>query len=134
LAGVPRGHRARLRGTRPGGGARTELIPRRYVRPPPVCLLAPLPRCEAGRAGTSRNAVPHRSPPTRSPPDAHPAKESSAVMDDRDQRSRDAADAVHVPVLLERVLTLLAPALADRPAVAVDATLGLGGHAAALLA
>lgn len=40
---------------------------------------------------------------------------------------------VHVPVLLDRVLTLLAPALADRPAVAVDATLGLGGHAEALL-
>jgi 16S rRNA (cytosine1402-N4)-methyltransferase len=42
-------------------------------------------------------------------------------------------DAVHVPVLLERVLALLGPALADRPAVAVDATLGLGGHAEALL-
>jgi 16S rRNA (cytosine1402-N4)-methyltransferase len=54
-------------------------------------------------------------------------------MDDRDEPPRDAAGAVHVPVLLDRVLTLLAPALADRPAVAVDATLGLGGHAAALL-
>jgi 16S rRNA (cytosine1402-N4)-methyltransferase len=40
----------------------------------------------------------------------------------------------HVPVLLERVLALLGPAIADRPAVAVDATLGLGGHAEALLA
>jgi 16S rRNA (cytosine1402-N4)-methyltransferase len=47
---------------------------------------------------------------------------------------RDAATADHEPVLLARVLALLAPALADRPAVAVDATLGLGGHAAALLA
>jgi 16S rRNA (cytosine1402-N4)-methyltransferase len=37
-------------------------------------------------------------------------------------------------VLLPRVAQLLAPALADRPAVLVDATLGLGGHAAALLA
>jgi 16S rRNA (cytosine1402-N4)-methyltransferase len=37
-------------------------------------------------------------------------------------------------VLLPRVTELLAPALADRPAVLVDATLGLGGHAAALLA
>jgi 16S rRNA (cytosine1402-N4)-methyltransferase len=54
-------------------------------------------------------------------------------MDDRDETPRDAASAVHVPVLLERVLGLLAPALADRPAVAVDATLGLGGHAEALL-
>jgi 16S rRNA (cytosine1402-N4)-methyltransferase len=40
----------------------------------------------------------------------------------------------HVPVLLERVLALLSPAIADRPAVVVDATLGLGGHAEALLA
>ena len=41
---------------------------------------------------------------------------------------------MHVPVLLDRVLALLAPAIADRPAVVVDATLGLGGHAEALLA
>ncbi|GAB3906056.1 16S rRNA (cytosine(1402)-N(4))-methyltransferase RsmH [Kibdelosporangium lantanae] len=39
----------------------------------------------------------------------------------------------HVPVLLERVLALFAPALTARPAVLVDATLGLGGHSAALL-
>jgi 16S rRNA (cytosine1402-N4)-methyltransferase len=41
--------------------------------------------------------------------------------------------AEHVPVLLERVLELLAPAVADRPAVLVDATVGLGGHSDALL-
>lgn len=40
----------------------------------------------------------------------------------------------HVPVLLDRVAELLAPALEGRRAVYVDATLGLGGHAAALLA
>ncbi len=39
----------------------------------------------------------------------------------------------HEPVLLDRVLALFAPALAERPAVLVDATLGLGGHADALL-
>ncbi|MDP9398107.1 MAG: 16S rRNA (cytosine(1402)-N(4))-methyltransferase RsmH [Actinomycetota bacterium] len=39
----------------------------------------------------------------------------------------------HVPVMLERVLALLAPAVQDVPAVVVDATLGLGGHSAALL-
>ena len=44
------------------------------------------------------------------------------------------AGARHVPVLLPRVTELLDPALRDRPAVLVDATLGLGGHAAALLA
>ena len=50
-----------------------------------------------------------------------------------DERSADDAGARHVPVLLERVLGLLAPAVADRPATVVDATLGLGGHAEALL-
>jgi 16S rRNA (cytosine1402-N4)-methyltransferase len=42
---------------------------------------------------------------------------------------------LHVPVLLETSLDLLAPALErDRPTTVVDATLGLGGHAEALLA
>ncbi|HEX7306953.1 16S rRNA (cytosine(1402)-N(4))-methyltransferase RsmH [Lentzea sp.] len=39
----------------------------------------------------------------------------------------------HVPVLLDRVLELLAPALEGRPAVVVDTTLGMGGHSDALL-
>lgn len=39
----------------------------------------------------------------------------------------------HVPVLLERCLALLAPALERPGAVVVDATLGLGGHSEALL-
>ncbi|HEX2129925.1 MAG TPA: 16S rRNA (cytosine(1402)-N(4))-methyltransferase RsmH, partial [Actinophytocola sp.] len=41
--------------------------------------------------------------------------------------------AAHVPVLLDRVLELFEPALARESAVLVDATLGLGGHADALL-
>jgi 16S rRNA (cytosine1402-N4)-methyltransferase len=41
---------------------------------------------------------------------------------------------MHVPVMLERCLELLAPALAVPDAVHVDATLGLGGHAEAVLA
>ncbi|MBV9291887.1 MAG: 16S rRNA (cytosine(1402)-N(4))-methyltransferase RsmH [Frankiales bacterium] len=41
---------------------------------------------------------------------------------------------MHEPVLRDRVLELLAPALDGRPAVLVDATVGLGGHAAGLLA
>jgi 16S rRNA (cytosine1402-N4)-methyltransferase len=53
-------------------------------------------------------------------------------MDDR-HGSDGEAPAAHVPVMLERVLALLAPAVADRHAVVVDATLGLGGHAEALL-
>jgi 16S rRNA (cytosine1402-N4)-methyltransferase len=39
----------------------------------------------------------------------------------------------HVPVLLTRTLELLAPAVSAPDAVVVDATLGLGGHSAALL-
>jgi 16S rRNA (cytosine1402-N4)-methyltransferase len=39
----------------------------------------------------------------------------------------------HVPVLLERCVALLAPALTAPDAVVVDCTLGMGGHAEALL-
>ena len=39
----------------------------------------------------------------------------------------------HVPVLLDRVVALLAPALDHPGAVLVDATLGLGGHTEAVL-
>ena len=39
----------------------------------------------------------------------------------------------HIPVLLERTIELLAPALERPGAVLVDATLGLGGHAEAFL-
>lgn len=41
--------------------------------------------------------------------------------------------AKHEPVLLERCLELLVPALAGDGAVCVDATLGLGGHSEAIL-
>jgi 16S rRNA (cytosine1402-N4)-methyltransferase len=40
----------------------------------------------------------------------------------------------HLPVMRERVLALLAPSLAAPDAIVVDATVGLGGHADALLA
>jgi 16S rRNA (cytosine1402-N4)-methyltransferase len=39
----------------------------------------------------------------------------------------------HVPVLLDRVVALVAPALDHPGSVLVDATLGLGGHTAAIL-
>ena len=39
----------------------------------------------------------------------------------------------HVPVLLDRVVALLQPALAAEGAVLVDCTLGLGGHSEAVL-
>nr|WP_216628607.1 16S rRNA (cytosine(1402)-N(4))-methyltransferase RsmH [Actinopolyspora erythraea] len=39
----------------------------------------------------------------------------------------------HLPVLLERTVELFEPALRDRRATVLDATLGMGGHAEALL-
>lgn len=42
-------------------------------------------------------------------------------------------NSLHVPVMLERCLELLAPALERPGAVLVDGTLGLGGHAEAFL-
>ncbi|GAA0942415.1 16S rRNA (cytosine(1402)-N(4))-methyltransferase RsmH [Nonomuraea longicatena] len=44
------------------------------------------------------------------------------------------SEAGHIPVMLERVLELLAPALGGPRPVVVDANLGLGGHTEALLA
>ncbi len=46
----------------------------------------------------------------------------------------DAGVPAHVPVLLERCVGLLAPALTGPEAVVVDCTLGMGGHSEALLA
>ncbi len=40
---------------------------------------------------------------------------------------------IHTPVLLDRCVELLAPALREDGAVLVDATLGMGGHSEALL-
>lgn len=40
---------------------------------------------------------------------------------------------VHVPVLLERIVALVAPALEQSGSVLVDATVGLGGHTEAVL-
>ena len=42
-------------------------------------------------------------------------------------------DALHTPVMLERCLELLGPALTGPGAVLIDGTLGLGGHAEAFL-
>jgi 16S rRNA (cytosine1402-N4)-methyltransferase len=52
----------------------------------------------------------------------------------RDEAPGPSREPVHVPVLLERVTELLAPACAADGAVLVDATLGLAGHALAMLA
>ena len=42
-------------------------------------------------------------------------------------------DRIHTPVMLERTIALLAPAIAADDAVLVDATLGMGGHSRAFL-
>ncbi len=43
------------------------------------------------------------------------------------------ASDIHIPVLRERIVELLTPALSQPGSVCVDATVGLGGHAAAIL-
>ena len=50
-----------------------------------------------------------------------------------EQHEAPSGDFRHVPVLADRVGALLAPSLAGEAPVLVDATLGLGGHALALL-
>ncbi|QNE33919.1 16S rRNA (cytosine(1402)-N(4))-methyltransferase RsmH [Leifsonia shinshuensis] len=45
----------------------------------------------------------------------------------------DMTDDIHTPVLLERCIELLGPALQEPGAVFVDATLGMGGHSAGVL-
>jgi len=47
--------------------------------------------------------------------------------------SQKPIDQIHAPVMLQRCLEVLAPALEGKPAVFVDGTLGLGGHSLAFL-
>jgi 16S rRNA (cytosine1402-N4)-methyltransferase len=51
-------------------------------------------------------------------------------MNDRFDGSREFE---HLPVMSDRVVALLAPALQEPGAILVDATLGLGGHSSAIL-
>ena len=59
---------------------------------------------------------------------AHAASQHSS------RSSRVDPSELHVPVMLDRCLELLAPVAEAADAVIVDATLGLGGHTSALLA
>ncbi|MDF9716549.1 MULTISPECIES: 16S rRNA (cytosine(1402)-N(4))-methyltransferase RsmH [unclassified Nocardioides] len=54
-------------------------------------------------------------------------------MTDAGREDAAAAPHAHVPVLVDRVVELLAPALATEGAVLVDCTLGMGGHSEAVL-
>ena len=51
-----------------------------------------------------------------------------------ESHSLESASSRHVPVMLDRVLELLAPPLTGNGTVFVDATLGMAGHAQAVLA
>ncbi|TDQ52593.1 16S rRNA (cytosine(1402)-N(4))-methyltransferase RsmH [Actinorugispora endophytica] len=55
------------------------------------------------------------------------------VPGDGARTHREAPEPSHVPVMLDRILDVLAPALSGPGAVVVDGTLGLGGHSEALL-
>jgi 16S rRNA (cytosine1402-N4)-methyltransferase len=59
--------------------------------------------------------------------------ENTAGEQARLDAARSGADPLHVPVMLDRIVELLAPALERPGAVLVDGTLGLGGHSEALL-
>src|SRR5690606_4661852 len=73
--------------------------------------------------------------PSAAVPDA-PSPVSGDAGWESDPRARShctSMNVLHVPVLLERCLELLARALAAPAAAVVDPTLGLGGHAEAML-
>ncbi|MDI2126181.1 16S rRNA (cytosine(1402)-N(4))-methyltransferase RsmH [Yinghuangia seranimata] len=66
---------------------------------------------------------------TAAPPPANPGGDPRGTDPEADGETH-----AHVPVLLDRCVNLLAPALDGKPgAVVVDATLGMGGHSEALL-
>ena len=67
------------------------------------------------------------------PTAADPAAQTTASAPPASRgEERDAAD-LHTPVLLQRCVDLLAPALQAPGSVYVDATLGMGGHSEAVL-
>ncbi|MFE1169000.1 16S rRNA (cytosine(1402)-N(4))-methyltransferase RsmH [Nocardiopsis sp. NPDC058789] len=69
-------------------------------------------------------------------PDRDGSADQGATQDDiaaRVRAARAGIDPSHVPVMLDRIVELLAPALSRPGAVFVDGTLGLGGHSEALL-
>jgi 16S rRNA (cytosine1402-N4)-methyltransferase len=57
----------------------------------------------------------------------------TTMKDDSEKKQVRPTEERHLPVLLERCVELLAPAIERDGAVLVDATLGMGGHSLALL-
>lgn len=70
-----------------------------------------------------------------SPQTAHPTPDTaeSTTQQPTEPTSTDQIGRLHIPVMRDRILELLTPALTEPGAVVVDCTLGMGGHALALL-
>src|SRR5215470_16752530 len=85
-----------------------------------------------GLPPTRRQAGSHGAPPGRRR-GTGTAAEPAAARRIGEGLGMSAPGGGHRPVLLDRVLALLAPALDRAGAVLVDATLGRAGHAQALL-
>ncbi|MCV7314120.1 16S rRNA (cytosine(1402)-N(4))-methyltransferase RsmH [Mycolicibacillus parakoreensis] len=109
----------------------------------PARVAWPLPEPALTYFPNARSAISDRDLATGAGPRDH-AEEPPAQPVRRVRRAGaamtdtgSAADFGHLPVLAERCLQLLTPALADHPegrgAVLVDATVGAGGHAEAFL-
>ncbi len=97
--------------------AQPEVVRASWSLPEPT--LTYFPNARFGLSDRDLDAPAHPSPIGAA---AHPVLPGGSVV-------VDASDHGHVPVMLERCVEILAPALTRPGAVLVDATLGAGGHA-----
>ncbi|MDO4888326.1 MAG: 16S rRNA (cytosine(1402)-N(4))-methyltransferase RsmH [Actinomycetaceae bacterium] len=70
---------------------------------------------------------------TTSHDEAAPSVQPRAFEPNRDAHDRAAGNALHVPVLVHTCIEFLEPALGGDEPILIDATVGMGGHAQALL-
>ncbi|MEE2043900.1 16S rRNA (cytosine(1402)-N(4))-methyltransferase, partial [Nocardiopsis tropica] len=82
---------------------------------------------------TRQHEQPEGDGPAREHQDTGDGAGRGSGIGDRIAAARAGTDPLHVPVMLDRIIELLAPALTEPGAVLVDGTLGLGGHSEALL-
>src|SRR5690554_5799724 len=107
-------------------GSSTWKTAKKTTQPP---LQRYLTRCKASCPAASSRATLTDFPPTES------RWETTGHDDTTKGRGRAMTDAAirHQPVMLERCVDLLAPSL-DRPgSIAIDGTLGMGGHTESIL-
>src|SRR5690625_5523928 len=64
---------------------------------------------------------------------SRPSVTSTKPITSKERSTEVNSSQPHIPVLRDRCLELLRPALTPGPATVIDATLGAGGHTAALL-